>query len=204
MCARGIVVGPFIWFQICFCGLNWPDIPSVARVHEGKTMSNVRLLCVLVAVFIFATFTFVSPIPAKSDQEAASSVITAAENAITSAYDAFTEAERVGANVSGLFVRLNDAAELLSEAHMAFEVGDFEEAVRFAELSSEVGREAESEAEWLEVEANNAGVNRSRSSIVRSVLGVSVVIVASLLGYEYFKRRYYRRLLKMRSRVEQA
>ena len=66
----------------------------------------------------------------------------------------------------------------------------------------EVGFEVEGEADRLEVEAGQAHFNRMWWFIVGSILAVSIVIVASLLGYRMFKRRYYRRLLKMRSRVE--
>jgi hypothetical protein len=87
---------------------------------------------------------------------------------------------------------------------MAFEVGNFKEAIHFAELCSETGFEVKSEAERLEVKANYAYVNRSWWFVVGSVLGVSIVLSVSLLGYRYFKRRYYRRLLKTRPRVRQA
>ena len=123
------------------------------RVYEGNAVSVLRLPCVLVVVFVFAAFVFVSPVLAGSDQEAASSVLSAAEDAILGAYDAFTEAEQAGANVSGLLVRLNEAAGLLAEARMAFEDGNFDEATNFARLSSEFTREAASEADRLEVEA---------------------------------------------------
>lgn len=143
-------------------------------------------------------------VSASSNQEVALSNISESEQSMAHAYDAVLDAERVGANVSGLLVRLNDAAGLLSESHMAFEAGDFEEAIRFAELSIEVGSEVGSEAELLKVKANNASVNRTWWFMFGSVLGVSFVLIASLLGYRYFKRRYYGRMLKMRPRVCQA
>jgi len=172
-------------------------------VYEGNAVSVLRLPCVLVVVFVFAAFVFVSPVLAGSDQEAASSVLSAAEDAILGAYDAFTEAEQAGANVSGLLVRLNEAAGLLAEARMAFEDGNFDEATNFAGLSSEFTREAESEAGRLEVEASYVRFNRSWWFSVGSVLGVLFVLIASFFSYRYFKRRYYRRLLKTRPRVEQ-
>ena len=140
-------------------------------------------------------------VSATGNQEIAASTISEAEQSMAQAYEAVLDAERVGADISGLLVRLNDAAVLLSEARMAFDVGDFEEATRFAESTSEIGYEVVDEAELLEIEANNAQVHRSWWFLVISALGVSVVLVASLLGYEYFKRRYYRRLSKMKPRV---
>ena len=50
-----------------------------------------------------------------------------------------TMAEQEGADVSGLVVGLNDAAELLAEAKIAYGLEQFDEAAGFADLCSEVG-----------------------------------------------------------------
>lgn len=162
--------------------------------------NGLRLLSATVLLFVLSSFLMISA-SAPSSQEAAISTISEAEQMMAKAYEAVLDAEKAGANASGLLARLNEGAELLSEAHMAFEVEDFEEALRSANLASEVGFEVLGEAELLEVEAVNARVNRMRVSMVGSALGVSFVIIAGLLGYGYFKRRYYRRLLKMKSRA---
>lgn len=164
--------------------------------------SGVRLRFLCATVLLFALSSALMPLVcAPINQEVAASTISEAEQSMARAYEAVLDAERIGADISSLLVRLNDAAALLSEARMAFEVGDFEEATRFAESTSEVGYEVVDEAELLEIEANNAQVHRSWWFLGSSALGVSVVLVASLLGYEFFKRRYYKRLSKMRPRV---
>jgi hypothetical protein len=161
---------------------------------------RLRFLCA--TVLLFALSSALMPLVCASiNKEVAAFAISEAEQSMAQAYEAVLDAERVGADISGLLVRLNDAAALLSKARMAFDVGDFEEATRFAESTSEIGYEVVDEAELLEIEANNAQVYRSWWFLVTSALGVSVVLVASLLGYEYFKRRYYRRLSKMEPRV---
>jgi len=142
------------------------------------------------------------PVSAAGNQEVAASRISEAEWWMAQAYEAVLDAESADADVSGLLVRLNDAAELLSEARMAFDGGDFDEAAGFAESMSEVGYEIVDEAELLEIEAAKARVHSSWGFLAISVLGVSVVVVASVLGYSFFKRRYYRRLSKMKPRVE--
>lgn len=170
---------------------------------DSLSANRLRFVSAMALLFVLSSILMFS-VSALSNREITISSISEAEQSMAEAYEAVLDAERVGANVSSLLVRLNDGAGLLSEAHMAFEVGDFEEAVRFAELSSEVAWEVGGEAEWLEVEANTVGVSRSRWFILASFLGVSFVIVANLLGYEYFKRRYYRQLSKMRPRVRQV
>jgi len=163
---------------------------------------RLRFLCATVLLFALSSTLMIS-VSATGSQEVAASTIYEAEQSMARAYEAVLDAERFGADISGLLVRLNDAAVLLSEARMAFDVGDFEEATRFAESTSEIGSEAVDEAELLEIEANNAQVQKSWRFMVTSALGISTVLVASLLGYKYFKRRYYRRLSKMKPKVGQ-
>jgi len=166
--------------------------------------SAIRLRFLSATVLLFAlSSTLMLSVSATGNQEVAAFTISEAEQSMAQAYEAVLDAERFGADISGLLVRLNDAAALLSEARMAFEVGDFEEATRFAESASEVGYEVVDDAELLEIEANNAQVHRSGRFLVTSALGVSTVLVASLLGYEFFKRRYYKRMSKKSSKAGQ-
>jgi hypothetical protein len=162
--------------------------------------SKLRFLSATVLILaLFSMLTF--SVSAASNQEVAASSISEAERSMAQAYKAVLDAERVDADVSGLLVRSNDAAELLSEARMAFDVGDFDEAVGYAESTSEAVNEVLDEAELLEIEAKNAQVHSSWGFLIISALGVSVVVVSSLVGYSFFKRRYYRRLFKMKPRV---
>ena len=84
-----------------------------------------------------------------------------------------------------------DAASSVSEAEGW--MGKAYEAVLDAESA---------DAELLEVEAANARVYGSWVFLAISVVGVSVVVVGSVLGYRFFKRYYYDRLAKMRPKVD--
>ena len=165
-----------------------------------QSAAKLRFLSATVLLFALSS-TLMLSVSATGNQEVAASTISEAERSMAQAYEAVLDAERFGADVSGLLVRLNDAAALLSEARMVFDVGDFEEATRFAESTSKAVYAVVDDAELLEIEAKNAQVHRSWWLMVISALGVSVVVVASLLGYGFFKRRYYRRLSKMKPRV---
>ena len=169
------------------------------------SLSVVRLCFVsaVVCLLVLSSILMLS-VSGLSRQEEAASAISEADQSLAQAYNAVLEAERVGADVSGLLVKLNDAVGLLSEARKSFELGSFDEAVRFAQLSIEGGRGVVSGAESLEVDANSANVTRFWWFLVGSVLGLPIVVLASFVGYRYFKRLYYRRLLKMRPRVGQA
>ena len=165
-----------------------------------RSAIRLRLFCAVALLFVLSSMLMLS-VSASSDQEATLSTISEAEQSMAQAYEAVLDAERAGAEISGLLARLNDAAGMISEGHMAFEVGDFEEATRFAELSGEVAWEVVGKAEWLEVEAKNEHANRKKWFMAGSATGITIVSIASLLGYEYFKGRYYKRLSKRKPRV---
>ncbi|UCH70543.1 MAG: hypothetical protein JSV29_00740 [Candidatus Bathyarchaeota archaeon] len=174
------------------------------EAHTSEAASlTANKLCHLTAIGLVFTLSSILAVSAStSNLQDAFSVVLEAEQLIVQAYEAVLDAERVGADVSGLLVRLNNASELLSEACMAFEAGDFEEAIRFSGLACGVGREVVDDAEKLEVEAGYAGANRFVWSLAGSVVGVALVVCASFWVYRGFKRRYYARLLKSRPRVD--
>ena len=161
---------------------------------------TLRVLAILLLVSVLSVMLVGSAVAA-SKQEVATSMIAEAEHAIVQAYAVVLGAERAGANVSGLLVELTDAAGLAADARMEFEAGDFEEAIRCAELSLEVGDRVEEAAAELEVDAVQAHAERVWWFGGVSVLGCVVVLCGALVGYRYFKRFYYRRLLKLRPRV---
>lgn len=165
--------------------------------------TKLRFFYAMVLFFVLS-WVLMSSVFASSNRELAFYSISEAEQSVALAYDAVLNAERAGANVSGLLVRLNDAAGLLSEARMAFEAGNFDESVRLSHLSSGIGGQVWDEAETLRVEASDAAADRVWLFFAESVLAVAFVLFASFAGYLYFKRWYYRRLLKMRPRVGQV
>ena len=159
--------------------------------------------------FFFATLLHVAlvlmlvfSVSAAGNREAAASSISESKLLMGQAYDAVLGAENFDADVSGLLVRLNDAAELLSNARMAFDVGDFGGAEGYAESASELSYVVMREAKLLENTAADARVNSSWRNLVISIVGVSVVIISSVAGYKLFKMHYYKRLSKMKPKVE--
>ena len=165
--------------------------------------NNTKLCFISATVLLFVLFSMlIFPVFAAGNQEDAASSLSEAELSMGQAYAAVLDAESADADVSGLLVRLNDAAKWLSWAHMSFGVGDFDEAFGYAESTSDLGYEIVDEAKLLEVEAANARVYSSWVFLAISVVGVSVVVVGSVVGYRFFKRYYYDRLAKMRPKVD--
>jgi hypothetical protein len=134
-------------------------------------------------------------------QGATVSAIADAEHALSEAFEAVLSAEKAGANVSVLLVKLNGGVDSFLDAQRAFDRGDDVEAVRLANSASGVAGEVWDEAARMSVGATDAAVDRSWVFLVVSTVAVSVVAVASWAGYRFFKQWYYRRLLKMKPKV---
>jgi hypothetical protein len=116
-------------------------------------------------------------------------------------FEATVDAERAGANVSSLLARLNEGGGYLAAARMAFGTGNLSEADRLSGLAIEVGAQVESDAFGLEADAINAAFNRFRLYVASSALAMATVVIATLLAYRLVKKRYFKRLLKMKPEV---
>ena len=163
-------------------------------------MSSLRPCFIMAVLLVFVACAFVFAAFAVDESSAASDV-TGAEADMVSAYEAVLEAEQVGADVSALLVRLNDASESLAEAEVAYRLGDFNESVRLADLCSAISEEVKSEAGELRLQAYGAWYFDMWLKIAGSLVGVVVVGLGGFWAWRVFKRRYYRRVLKMKPEV---
>jgi hypothetical protein len=164
-------------------------------------VSDLRVIAVLFVLFAFVSSVFVLGIKALDVEEAALSTIEDAELAVDLAYGAVLEAEGVGANVSGLLVELNDGVEALSEAYVSSRIGNFDDAIYFADLCSDL-------VEGIEAEANElrdaAVVDRDRRLLLNSfgsVFAVVGIFCGGFFGWRFFKSRYYQRVLETKPEV---
>ena len=163
-------------------------------------MSSLRPCFIMAVLFVFVACAFMFTAFATGESSAASDVAMA-EADVVSAYEAVLEAEQVGADVSALLVRLNDASESLAEAEVAYRLGDFNESVRLADLCSAISEEVKSEAGELRLQAYGAWYFDMWLKIAGSLVGVVVVGLGGFWAWRVFKRRYYRRVLKMKPEV---
>ena len=169
-------------------------------------MALVSKLCLVSVVLVaFVVFSFVAGgVLAQGGREVAASAVSEAERSVALGFEAVLSAEEAGANVTGLVVRLNEAAGLFSDAQRAFDAGDYENATSLAELSVAAGGLVWDDAERLEVEAVDAASARMWLFLVASSVAVPLVLLVGFFGYRFFKRWYYGRLLRMKPRVGKA
>jgi len=135
------------------------------------------------------------------DEDVVALDIAEAEEVLGSAYGAVLEAEEAGANVSGLFVRLDVGGEYLAEAYVWYRLGVYESASRFAGLCRDVVGDVRSEAFELRDEAERLGEADFVVNMIGSVVGVIVVVVSGFVVWRVFRRRYRKRVLGLRPEV---
>ncbi|MCZ2808996.1 MAG: hypothetical protein O2V44_06555 [Candidatus Bathyarchaeota archaeon] len=149
--------------------------------------------CILLLI-LAQVATSVSPATALGSEDEAALAIYAAEEDMAKAYKLVKEAETSGADISGFSALLKDAVQLLARAHTSFRVGDFEGAVRFANLTSEIGKEVEAKAYQLREFKRGLPVEQMTFTITVSFFAVLAIVITGFLSWFVFKRLYYRRI----------
>ena len=161
---------------------------------------SVLKFCVLLLVLVQIS-TMLSPAAALDSEGEAVLAIGAAEEVMASAYQAVREAEMAGADISGFSELLTDAAQILAQAHTSFRVEDFDSAVRFANLTNEIGEEVKVKAYRLRDLQRGLPVWQMWLTMVQSIFAVLVVVLASFWSWRVFKRIYYRRIGALKPEV---
>ncbi len=184
-----------IWVgvQVSGCGIE--------RLSDVGLMSFSKFVLLLLVLSVFSFPLFVSGVFGVDGEDVAVSAVDRAEAAVASAYEAVLDAEEAGADVSGLLVRLNVAGGYLAEAHVWFGLGDFDEAVRLADLCYDVVVDVSGEAFVLRSEAHGLWATDFVVKMVGSMVGVVVVVFLGFVVWRVFKRRYSRRVLGLRPEV---
>jgi hypothetical protein len=153
----------------------------------------------LIGVFLFCLI--VSYVSAASSSEA-QDAINRAESKIGLAYKSVLEAEGAGANVSSLLVNLNNSSTLLSKAQMQNRIGNFSEAVSFANQCYDSLNGIETEADDLRDSAVMLRKQRMLISAVGSISAIGAVLFGSIFGWRFFKSKYCKQVLEMKPEVQ--
>jgi hypothetical protein len=142
------------------------------------------LLLVLVCIAVLN----VCPVVWAQQSDAASS-ISLAQTTLVQCFDAAKAAESSGANVSSLMSVLNSAGAELSNAELAYSLGNFGLASSLASQSQSSLRGFISEADTLK----SSAVARSTDQtliLAGSIVGTFAVIGASVVVWMRLKRKY--------------
>ncbi|RLI40341.1 hypothetical protein DRO69_13015 [Candidatus Bathyarchaeota archaeon] len=152
----------------------------------AKSPSNLLLLIV---ISVFSASIFMSNVFASSSEDTAAASIENAENTLVSAYQAILEAEQAGANISNLLTQLNDAGMLLSRAHLAYEMGNFNSARNFAVWCEGNLTGFIDEAEALKQIAIQRHYWDFTVNVVGSAVGAVAIIMGGFVFWVFLKKR---------------
>ena len=169
---------------------------------KRKTKSRRNVVICLIASMLFAVL-FVPGCFAFDAVEANAS-IGQAERDLGSAYVEVAEAEDAGADVSALLNKLGSAGDTLSEAYAAFRSGDYENASALAMACNNAVEEIAGDAARLKTDSEKTHSDTLLLTVVGSGVGLVLLFVFGFLGWKLLKRRYFRRVLDMKPRMEEA
>jgi hypothetical protein len=136
---------------------------------------------------------------AQTDQTA--SKLQAANTAVEQASNAVLDAEKAGANVTGLLAQLNTAAGILAQAENSYRTGDSNTAAVQADSVLPIAQQVTASAQDAKQTALVSGQNAFWSTIAFTVIGAFVFVLALFLVWRRFKRSYINSLSEAKPEV---
>jgi CHASE3 domain sensor protein len=161
--------------------------------------------CKLLAVSLFIFLAFSSCLYnghyvfAQTDQTA--SKLQAASTAVQQAFNAVLDAEKAGANVTGLIAQLNNAAGVLAQAENSYRTGDSSTAAAQADSVLPIAQQVTASAQDSKQAALVSSQNAFWSTIALTVIGVFIFVLALFLFWRWIKRSYINRLSESKPEV---
>ncbi len=172
----------------------------IGRRFRLKRIRPIRLVLVCLLILVSLSLSF-RQVYSASQTDAANSAIEQANSALSSSFLAVSDAERAGADVSGLRRSLNVAMDLFSQAKMMLASGNPAGAVQAADLASETAKNVGNSASSLEALAIASNQFSFRSSLINSTVALAAFLVGLLLLWWMLRRRYVRGIGKLRPEV---
>jgi hypothetical protein len=167
---------------------------------SGLLKLRSKVFAWLLLILVIAVLLSYWPFCVKGADDASTSV-QQADVAVRQAFNATLEAERAGANVSGLIVRLNEAGDALAAAENALRTGDSSGAANNASLCIGIAENVQSDANTLKTSALNDAPTTFWVDLTFSVVSIAVFVVVLMLVWRRFKRGYSVKVLGMKPEV---
>ena len=164
-------------------------------------MSISKFAFFLAVLLVFTSHSFVAATLAASSQDNAASALKNAEESVAAVYQTVLNLEELGGNVSDSLSQLNEAGGFLAEAHVAFRLGSFDDAIRLANLCYDTSNSIKERTEKSLVQAAGGQSAEAFIRIAGSILGIAVVGFCSFWAWRVLVRRYHRQILRMKPEV---
>ncbi len=154
-------------------------------MHNYQKLSSVSLTILLALSFCAV---FVQPASAQSDETA--SKLQAADHAVKQAFNSVLDAEKAGANVTGLLYQLNVANDLLAKAENAYRTGDYNTAIANSGNVNLVTQQVSAAAQTAKEAAESSAQTSFWTTVGLSVAGSLVFVLALFFVWRWIKQRY--------------
>jgi hypothetical protein len=128
---------------------------------------------------------------AQTDQTA--SKLQAANSAVEQAFNAILDAEKAGANVTGLLAQLNVAEGELAQAEISYRTGDSNTAAAQADSILPIAQQVTTSAQDAKQTALVLGKSNFWNTIALTLIDVFGCVLALFLVWLLFKRSYIKR-----------
>ncbi|MDH5266408.1 MAG: hypothetical protein OEW62_01875 [Candidatus Bathyarchaeota archaeon] len=135
---------------------------------------------------------------ASDNADLAKWAIGRARSSLVDAYKSVLDAEKAGADVTSLTKRLTNAGSNLTNSYLLYEVESYDVAVALADNCYEVGEKVKAEAEVLKATASTIAMVLFWFQIFCYIGALVIIVFASVLGWQVFEKRYYRKILGMK------
>ncbi|MDG6223219.1 MAG: hypothetical protein QCH99_08165 [Candidatus Bathyarchaeota archaeon] len=149
-----------------------------------KGLLFIFLICFSSSIWILPTF-------ATENDSAVPSFVDESEGLLVQAYEAILDIEELDVDVLELLDSFNNATKFLFQAQLALDTKNFYDAKLYAEFTTEICRSLIAKVEKMKIDAVDSESNQFLSVLLLSALGLSIVLVFSMLNYRTFKNRYY-------------
>jgi len=166
----------------------------------GKNSYFKFLLVILFVFLAFGSYLFSGHyIFAQTDQTAPK--LPTANSAVEQAFSAVLDAEKAGANVTGMIGQLNDAAGVLAEAENNYRAGYPVVAESQADSVLQIAHQVTAYAQDAKQTALVSSQNAFWQTIAFTAIGASIFVLALSLVWRWFKRHYINSLSEAKPEV---
>jgi len=157
----------------------------------------------VIALLVFLAFgsCFYSGIYVFAQTDQTALKLQTANNAIDSAFNAVMDAEKAGANVTGLLVKLNVAADDLSQAENSYQSGDFNAAAVQADSVLPIAQEVTTSAQNAQQTSSVSNQNGFWFTIAFSEIGATLFVLVLFLAWRKIKSNYMKKLPGLKPEV---
>jgi hypothetical protein len=147
----------------------------------ATTLIRISLIFTLSINILLVSSLFFA-VPALASPDDAQNAITSAQSNLVNCYNSVKDAEAAGANVTTLISNLNIAADLLSQAQLAYTSNDYNTAYNDALQSQATLNSFSSQASSLKQEAENTQTQNNLIIII-SIFSSTAILIAGIGAY---------------------